>query len=350
MRFENPWALLLLAVPPALFLWLRRRDRPAGVGYTATGDLEILGGAFMTRLRAALPWVRLLVLALCVVALARPQWGQQVTRIYRDGIAIVMVVDVSSSMGALDLQIGDEPANRLDVVKETFRGFIEGGEEGEGEGEGEGEPESGREGDLIGMVTFARFGDNLSPLTLDHDALLLALDEIDIVQVSEEDGTAIGDALAMGAELLQRAGAKSKVMILLTDGSNNAGATGPVDAAAAAKALGIRIHAIGAGTRGVAMTPVRQGDDTTVMVPTQVFIDERMLAGVAEATGGRYFRATDGAALREIYAEIDRLEKSTNVAEQYQRYVEGFPALLLCALLLLCAEAALVNTRLRALP
>lgn len=350
MRFENPWALLLLAAPPALFLWLRRRDRPAGVGYTATGDLEILGGAFMTRLRAALPWVRLLVLALCVVALARPQWGQQVTRIYRDGIAIVMVVDVSSSMGALDLQIGDEPANRLDVVKETFRGFIEGGEEGEGEGEGGGEPESGREGDLIGMVTFARFGDNLSPLTLDHDALLLALDEIDIVQVSEEDGTAIGDALAMGAELLQRAGAKSKVMILLTDGSNNAGATGPIDAAAAAKALGIRIHAIGAGTRGVAMTPVRQGDDTTVMVPTQVFIDERMLAGVAEATGGRYFRATDGAALREIYAEIDRLEKSTNVAEQYQRYVEGFPALLLCALLLLCAEAALVNTRLRALP
>lgn len=340
MRFENPWALLLLAAPPALFLWLRRRDRPAGVGYTATGDLEILGATFMTRLRAALPWVRLLVLALCVLALARPQWGQQVTRIYRDGIAIVMVVDVSSSMGALDLQIGDAPANRLDVVKETFRGFVE----------GEGETESGREGDLIGMVTFARFGDNLSPLTLDHDALLLALDEIDIVQVPEEDGTAIGDALAMGAELLQRAGAKSKAMILLTDGSNNAGATGPVDAAAAAKALGIRIHAIGAGTRGVAMTPVRQGDDATVMVPTQVFIDERMLSDVAEATGGRYFRATDGAALREIYAEIDRLEKSTNVAEQYQRYIEGFPALLLCALLLLCAEAALVNTRLRALP
>ena len=340
MRFENPWALLLLAAPPALFLWLRRRDRPAGVGYTATGDLEILGATFMTRLRAALPWVRLLVLALCVLALARPQWGQQVTRIYRDGIAIVMVVDVSSSMGALDLQIGDAPANRLDVVKETFRGFVE----------GEGETESGREGDLIGMVTFARFGDNLSPLTLDHDALLLALDEIGIVQVPEEDGTAIGDALAMGAELLQRAGAKSKAMILLTDGSNNAGATGPVDAAAAAKALGIRIHAIGAGTRGVAMTPVRQGDDATVMVPTQVFIDERMLGDVAEATGGRYFRATDGAALREIYAEIDRLEKSTNVAEQYQRYIEGFPALLLCALLLLCAEAALVNTRLRALP
>ena len=341
MRFAEPWLLLLLVGVPALLLWARRRRRPASVGYTATGNLGPLGDTFMTRLRAMLPWLRALVLALCVVALARPQWGQQVTRIYRDGIAIVMVVDVSSSMGALDLQIGEEPANRLDVVKETFRGFVEGGEDGAG---------SGREGDLIGMVAFARFGDNLSPLTLDHDALLLALDEVRIVQVPEEDGTAIGDAAAMGAELLQRAGAKSKVMILLTDGSNNAGNTGPAEAAAAAKALDIKIYAIGTGTRGMDMTPVRRSDDTVELLPTQVFIDEATLAGMAEITGGRYFRATDGEALQAIYGEIDRLEKSTNVAEQYQRYVEGFPALLLAALLLLCAEAALVNTRLRALP
>ena len=341
MRFAEPWALLLLAGVPALLWWTLRRHRPAGVGYTATGDLAILGGTFMTRLRAMLPWLRALVLALCVVALARPQWGQQVTRIYRDGIAIVMVVDVSSSMGALDLQIGEERANRLDVVKDTFRGFVEGAEE---------DAESGREGDMIGMVAFARFGDNLSPLTLDHDALLLALEEIEIVQVPEEDGTAIGDAVAMGAELLQRAGAKSKVMILLTDGSNNAGNTGPVEAAAAAKALDIKIYAIGTGTRGMAMTPVRRSDDTVELLPTQVFIDETTLTDMAETTGGRYFRATDGEALQAIYSEIDRLEKSTNVAERYQRYVEGFPALLLVALLLLSAEAALVNTRLRALP
>lgn len=342
MRFDEPWLLLLLVAVPALFLWMRRRNRPATVGYTSTGDLGSLGGTFMTRLRALLPWLRLLVLALCIVALARPQWGQQVTRIYRDGIAIVMVVDVSSSMGALDLQIGEEQANRLDVVKETFRGFVEGGD-----GEG---AESGREGDLIGMVTFARFSDNLSPLTLDHDALLLALDEIDIVQIADEDGTAIGDAVVMGAELLQRAGAKSRVMIVLTDGSNNAGNTTPLDSASAAKALGIKIYTIGTGTRGTAMTPVRQSDDKVVVVPTQVFIDERTLTDMAEATGGRYFRATDGAALHAIYDEIDRLEKSTNVAEQYQRYIEGYPALLLAALLLLFGEAALVNTRLRALP
>ena len=342
MRFDEPWLLLLLVAVPALFVWTRRRNRPATVGYTSTGDLGSLGGTFMTRLRALLPWLRLLVLALCIVALARPQWGQQVTRIYRDGIAIVMVVDVSSSMGALDLQIGEEQANRLDVVKETFRGFVEGGD-----GEG---AESGREGDLIGMVTFARFSDNLSPLTLDHDALLLALDEIDIVQIADEDGTAIGDAVVMGAELLQRAGAKSRVMIVLTDGSNNAGNATPLDSAAAAKALGIKMYTIGTGTRGVAMTPVRQSDDKVVVVPTQVFIDERTLTDMAEATGGRYFRATDGAALHAIYDEIDRLEKSTNVAEQYQRYIEGYPALLLAALLLLFGEAALVNTRLRALP
>lgn len=342
MRFDEPWLLLLLVAVPALFLWTRRRNRPATVGYTSTGDLGSLGRTFMTRLRALLPWLRLLVLALCIVALARPQWGQQVTRIYRDGIAIVMVVDVSSSMGALDLQIGEEQANRLDVVKETFRGFVEGGD-----GEG---VESGREGDLIGMVTFARFSDNLSPLTLDHDALLLALDEIDIVQIADEDGTAIGDAVVMGAELLQRAGAKSRVMIVLTDGSNNAGNATPLDSAAAARALGIKMYTIGTGTRGVAMTPVRQSDDKVVVVPTQVFIDERTLTDMAEATGGRYFRATDGAALQAIYDEIDRLEKSTNVAEQYQRYIEGYPALLLAALLLLLGEAALVNTRLRALP
>ncbi len=342
MRFDHPWLLLLLAAVPALFLWVRRRDRPASVDYTATGDLAVLGATFMTRLRAALPFVRPLVLALCIVALARPQWGQQVTRIYRDGIAIVMAVDISSSMGALDLQVGDEPANRLEAVKETFRGFVD--------GDGREDTESGREGDLIGMVTFARFSDNLSPLTLDHDALLLALDEIDIVQIAEEDGTAIGDAVVMGAELLQRAGAKSKVMIVLTDGSNNAGNTEPVESAAAAHALGIKIYTIGTGTRGTAMTPVRQGDDTIVMVPTQVFIDEQTLTGMAEATGGRYFRATDGQALREIYDEIDRLEKSTNVAEQYQRYIEGYPALLLAALLLLFGEGVLVNTRLRALP
>ncbi len=340
MRFENPYMLLLLVLVAALVFVIRRRERPEGVDYTAVGDLAAMPRTFMTRLRIALPYFRAIALALCVIALARPQWGQEVTRIYRDGIAIVMVVDVSSSMGALDLQIGEEQANRLDVVKETFRSFVQGDEE----------DLQGREADMVGMVTFARFSDNLSPLTLDHEALLSALEEVDIINLPEEDGTAIGDAVVMGAELLKRAGADSKVMILLTDGSNNAGNTEPVAAAGVAKAFGIKVYTVGTGTRGTAMMPVRNKEGGTYLKPTQVFIDEATLTTMAETTGGQFFRATDGAALQEIYAQIDDLEKSTNIAEQYQRYIEGFPALILAALALLLFEAVMVNTRLRALP
>ena len=340
MRFEHPWLLLLLLAVPVLLQLARRQGRQATVAYPLTSDLAGLGPTFMTRLRAALPYLRAVAIGLCVVALARPQWGQQVTRIYREGIAIVMVVDVSTSMAALDLQIGEEQANRLDVVKETFEAFVR----GDGDGLG------GREGDLIGMVTFSRYSDNLSPLTLDHEALLAALEEVTIVKLPEEDGTAIGDAVVLGAELLRRAGGKSKVLIVLTDGSNNAGTAGPVESAQAAKALGIKVYTIGTGTRGTAIGPVHQADGSTAMVPTQVFIDERTLTQMADVTGGRYFRATDAEALAAIYEQIDRLEKSTNVAEQYQRYIEGFPGLLLAALSLLLLEGVLVNTRLRALP
>ncbi len=341
--------LLLLFLVPLLFHFSRRFGRQATVDYPTVGELAWLTPTFMTRLRIALPYLRLLALILCIVALARPQWGQQVTRIYRDGIGIVMVVDISSSMAALDLQIGDEPANRLEVVKETFRAFVAGEEAAAASGD-ETIP-SGREGDMIGMVTFARFSDNLSPLTLDHDALLGALEEVTIVQLPEEDGTAIGDAMIMGAEVLQRAGGKSKVMLLLTDGSNNAGNTDPVEAAVAANALGVKVYTIGTGTRGTAMTPIRDSDDAEPrLAPVQVFIDEHTLTQMATTTGGQYFRATDGEALREIYAEIDRLEKTTNIAEQYQRYLEGYPFLVFAALALLVFEGVLVNTRLRALP
>jgi Ca-activated chloride channel family protein len=344
MRFENPWMLLLLVLVPLLFVVVRRTAKPAAVDFPSIGALGAMRPTLMTRLRQAMPYLRLRAVLLCVVAVARPQWGQQVTRIYRDGIAIVMVVDVSSSMGALDLQIGDKPANRLDMVKQTFKGFVEGEEDRAEDGT------QGREGDMIGMVTFARFSDNLSPLTLDHQALLSAIDEVKIMELPEEDGTAIGDAVVMGAELLQRAGAQSRVMILLTDGSNNAGNSDPAQAAEVARTFGIKMYTIGTGTLGTAMTPVRQNDGTDVLIPTQVFIDEQVLTMMAETTGGKYFRATDGEALKAIYAEIDELEKSTNVAEQYQRYLEGFPFLLLAALALLLFEGVMVNTRLRALP
>jgi Ca-activated chloride channel family protein len=200
------------------------------------------------------------------------------------------------------------------------------------------------------MVTFARYPESLCPLTLDHDTLLSLLDQVDIVSVPEEDGTAIGEAMALGVERLKDSTAKSRIMIVLTDGVNNAGETEPLQAAQIAKALGIKIYTIGAGTRGMAMIPVRSPTGQMVLQRMPVDIDEGMLTEVATRTGGQYFRATDGATLQEIYAEIDRLEKTTNVTEYYQQYAELFPLFLLPGLGCLVLEMVLVNTRFRKIP
>jgi Ca-activated chloride channel family protein len=340
MRLANPEALLLLLLVPPLLWWIRGRGAPVGMGYPALGDLLGLRPSWPARLRRALPWLRALVLSVIVVALARPQWGVEATKVLREGIAIAMVVDVSSSMGALDLRIDDRQANRLDVVKATFREFVS----------GDGAALPGRDGDVIAMITFARFADVLSPLTLDHEALLALLDRVELVPLPEEDGTAIGDGMVAAIERLRAADGAGKVMILLTDGSHNAGDAEPIEAAQIARALGIRIYTIGAGTRGIALVPSRNRDGGIDYVPGQVFVDEYTLERVAALTGGRYFRATDAAALRSIYAEIDRLEKARHVAESYQTYVDAFAPLVAFGLGLLLLEIVLVNTRLRAVP
>jgi Ca-activated chloride channel family protein len=339
MRLANPAVLLLLLLIPLLLYVRRRRQRPAAIVYPAIQELRALQPSVMTWLRRGLPLLRALVLILCMVALARPQKGLEATKVYSEGIAIVMVVDISGSMAALDLQLDGQPSNRLQVVKQTFRHFVQGKKH-----------LAGRHGDLIGMVTFARYADSLSPLTLDHDTLLALLDQVEIVTLPEEDGTAIGEAVALGVERLRHSTATSRVMILLTDGSNNAGATEPVQAAEIAKALGIKIYTIGTGSRGVAPVPVRTRDGQMVLRQMQVFIDERTLSEIATMTAGKYFRATDSEALEAIYAEIDRLEKTANVAEQYQDYAEYFPLFVLPGLALLLLEVVLINTRLRTIP
>jgi Ca-activated chloride channel homolog len=340
MRLADPESLLLLLLLPPFLWWLSRRGAPVGVGYPTVERLASMPRSWAARLRRALPWLRAVVLLLIVVGLARPQWGVEATKLERDGIAIAMVVDTSSSMGALDLQLGDEQVNRLEVVKATFRDFVE----------GDGGRLGGRDGDIIGMITFARYADALSPLTLDHEALLRLLDQVELVSVPEEDGTAIGDGMVAAIERLREAAGASKVMILLTDGSHNAGDADPLQAAQIASALGIRIYAIGAGTRGVALMPTRSRDGSVNYAPAQVFIDEFTLERIADMTGGRYFRATDGAALRSIYGEIDRLEKARHVAESYQTYVDVFPLVVAVGLALLLLEVLLVNTRLRTAP
>jgi Ca-activated chloride channel homolog len=275
-----------------------------------------------------------------VLALAGPQWGVRTTTIEREGIAIAVVIDTSSSMSAIDLRLDDRPSNRLEVVKATLRDFVTGGEVAQG----------GRAGDAIGMVAFARYADTISPPTLDHEALLGLLDQIGIVELPTEDGTAIGDAIVRAIDLLDKATGASKAIVLLTDGSYNAGEVEPLVAAQLAGAYGIRIHTIGAGSRGTALIPVAAPDGGTEYLQSEVTIDEATLEQIAQLTGGRYFRATDGAALRTIYAEIDRLEKAPNVAEHQQRYVELYPLVTALCLSLLLFEILMINTRLRAIP
>ena len=319
MTLGSPLALLGLLLVPLVLLFSRRRQRPAAIAYSALHDLTALPRSFATRLREALPLLRAVVLVLCVAALARPQQGLEPTRIYSDGIAIVMVVDISSSMSTPDAVLDGQASSRLDLVKQTFRDFVHGGS-----GLG------GRAGDLIGMVTFARYADSVCPLTLDYETLLSLLDQVAIVPQAEEDGTAIGEAMALGIERLQGSEAPGRVMILLTDGTNNAGATPPLQAAQIAKALGVKIYAIGTGNKGA--------------------IDERTLLEIAARTGGQYFHATDDEALHRIYAAIDRLETTATVSEHHRQYIERFAWFLLPALGLLLLEMLLVNTRLLSIP
>ena len=344
MRFASPEALLLMLPLALLIFWLRRRGQPHAVGFPAVDALAPLRPSIAVRLRQALPWLRALVLALAVVALARPQWGVEATRVHREGIAIAMVIDTSSSMSAIDLQLDDRPSSRLEVVKTTFRDFVDGRVESDASDLG------GRDGDAIGMVTFARYADSVSPLTLDYEALLGLLDQVGIVGLPTEDGTAIGDGIVRAIDLLSATGGAGKVIILLTDGSYNAGETEPLVAARIAAAYGIRIYAIGAGSRGSALMPVPAPGGGVDYLKAQVTIDETTLEQIAQLTGGKYFRATDGAALRAIYAEIDRLETAPNVAEHHQRYIELYPLVVALALGLLLLEMLLVNTRLRTVP
>ncbi len=340
MRFTDPKLLLLLLLVPILVGLLRRGARPLALGFPVSGELRRLPPSLAVRLHRALPWLRGLVIGLAVLALAGPQWGVETTTVRREGIAIALVVDTSSSMSAIDLKQGDHPSNRLDVVKATLRDFITGRAVAEG----------GRGGDAIALVTFARYPDTISPPTLDHEALLGLLDQVTMVALATEDGTAIGDAIVRAVDLLDQAQGASKVIVLLTDGSFNAGEVEPLVAAQLAAAYGIKVDTIGAGSRGMALMPVAAGDASAGYVSSAVTIDEQTLEQIAELTGGHYFRATDADALRSIYAEIDRLAKAPNVALHQQRYFELYPLIVALALALLAFEMVMVNTRLRTVP
>lgn len=330
-QFANPAWLWLLLLLPIVAILRGRSGRAVALRLPSVSDARGVGGRPKSRVGGLLLSLLFLGLALTIVALARPQLGKGRTEIETSGIDIMLAIDVSGSMQAMDFEIGGERMNRLEVVKSVVEDFV-----------GE------RPGDRIGMVGFAGRPYLVSPLTQDHDWLKNRLKEVQIGRV--EDGTAIGSAIGSSVNHLRDSDAKSRIMVLLTDGVNNSGAANPMTAAEAAKTLGIKIYTIGAGTQGEAPMPMRDMFGRTRMRMVPVEIDEESLREIAKLTGGQYFRATDTDSLVKIYEEINELEKTKRTMKKYEDYEELFLIALLPGLGLILVERVLSETRYRHLP
>ncbi len=305
--FANPWLLLLLLAIP-LLAWLRgRRGSAPTVVFSSTSALRALGKRTTSRAGNFLTGLLYLALALLILGLARPRRGKTLTRVESSGIDIILALDVSQSMLAEDFTIGGRRANRLSVVKQVTEKFIE-----------------QRPNDRIGLVAFAGRPYLVSPLTLDHDWLLQNMERVRIGLV--EDGTAIGSAIASAANRLRGdRSAKSRVIILLTDGDNNAGNVSPSTAAEAARTLGLKIYTIGAGTSGDVPFPVQGPFGQTIYQRARFPMNEKTLREVAQIGNGEFFRATDTHSLESVYARIDKLEKSTFELRKFSQYRDLFP-------------------------
>ncbi len=336
-EFRDPLFLLAGVLAPIVYRLATRL--PASVTYSS---LSIVDGApaSLRRRLSSLPALLHAIATLAItLALAGPRTGDAVNRIQREGIAIVMVVDHSGSMSARDFVKGDLSVDRLSVVKSVFRDFVVGGGFG-----------GGRPNDPVGLIGFARYADGLCPLTLDHGNLISILEDLQIVTDPEEDGTAVGEGLALAVERLRRNPATSKVVILLTDGVSNAGDIPPLQAAELAATHGIKVYAIGAGRTGYAPVPFRAVGGQTVLRRAYVEIDEKTLQAIADRTGGRYFHATDAAGLAAVVKEIDALERSEVTEIRYLEYEEHYATFAGTALILMAVSSLLAGTLLRRLP
>jgi Ca-activated chloride channel family protein len=338
-EFRDPLFLVLAILAPVVY-WLATRTAStirfssirlwAGVPQTLRGRLAKLPPVLLA---AAVP--------LLAVAAAGPRTPDAKTKVSGEGISIMMVVDRSGSMQARDLVPDDLSVDRLAVVKQVFRRFVLGGERAGG----------GRPDDRIGLVAFARFADSLCPLTLDHGNLVALAEELQIVTRRDEDGTALGDGLALAVERLRQERTASRIAILLTDGVTNAGAVEPLQAAQLAVAEQVKVYCIGAGSQGIAPVPAADPFTGKVgFVQQFVEIDEETLRAIADKTGGKYFRATDEANLADIYREIDRLERTKINEFRYLQYHEHYRPFVLGALGLLVVAAISSFTYFRRIP
>ncbi|MBU0945418.1 MAG: VWA domain-containing protein [Proteobacteria bacterium] len=327
MRFLHPEFLWLLTLLPLLAFFRGRRGAASALVFSSTSIAATLAEGRRVGPGRLLAALRLLGLCLLILAFARPQLGNTTTEIEASGIDILLAVDVSGSMQALDFTLKGKSANRLDVVKSVMHTFIK-----------------ERPNDRIGLLAFGGRPYMVSPLTLDHDWLLQRLDSLSIGMV--EDGTAIGSAIGSGVNRLRDREAKSRIMILLTDGMNNAGTVPPLVAAEAAETMDIKVYTIGAGTRGEAPMEVADRFGRKRLVRVKVDIDDETLAQVAEITGGRYFRATDTKSLEKVYEEINTMETTTRTIKKFENYRELFSWFVFASLFLLGAEIVVNRKRL----
>jgi Ca-activated chloride channel family protein len=331
MAFKTPLVLCLLPIVLSVLFIIKARERRANFRFSSALLLKGLPLTWKVRFQFIPSLLRLITLMLLVVALAGPRLVLSQTQVKAEGIDIVLAIDISSSMLAEDFTVEGKRLNRLEIVKDVVGEFIQ-----------------SRLHDRIGFVAFASLAYTVVPLTTDNSWLLQNLERLDIGLI--KDGTAVGSAIAASVSRLKNSEAKSKIVILLTDGVNNAGEIDPVSAARAAQSFGIKIYTIGAGSKGNVPFPAQDIFGRKVYQSVRIDIDDETLGKIAEVTGGRYFRATDTESLRKVYQEIDRLEKTKIDEIGFTEYEELFGRFVAAALLLLAFELVLSRTVLLRIP
>lgn len=331
MIFKTIWILLFIPLIILLGFTLRRLKMNPSLYFPSNELLSGVGGSWKTRLHFLPVLLRMAAILLCIVALAGPRFVKKETLHKTEGIDIMLALDASGSMAAEDFVINNQRMNRLAIIKRVVKEFI-----------------SQRASDRIGIVAFGGVAYTVCPLTTDYPWLEQNLDRVELGLI--EDGTAIGSAISSSLLRLKTSEAKTKIMILLTDGMNNAGKIDPIKASEAAKTTGVKIYTIGAGSKGYVPFPAQDFFGRKVYQNVRIDLDEDMLTKVAENTGGKYFRATNTESLREIYKEIDTLEKTKIEETGYFEYTELFDKVLLLALIVILIELVLTNTVLMRIP
>ena len=331
IRFLQPDWFWAMAVLPLILLWRGRRGPVAAVQYSDVSLARDVARRTRSRIGGIVWPLPIIAAALMIVGLARPQRTDSQTTVTANGIDIVLGLDISGSMQALDFMVDNKRVNRIAVVKSVVAKFID-----------------ERPNDRIGLIAFAAAPYIVSPLTLDHDWLQQNLERINVGVA--DDGTAIGSAIAAAVNHLRTTAAKSKVVILLTDGVNNSGKISPLAAAEAARALGVKVYTIGVGVRGKAPIPLRDQAGHVHVVMAEVDVDEKTLRAVANETGGQFYRATDTDSLQKIYEQINHFETSAQTVQKFEHVEELYKWTLFPSLGFLALGVLLQQTRFRRLP